>query len=291
LSSFSIRSFLCYGRDLLEKSGSETPLLDAEILLAKALGVERISLYTKALDNQLREICGYYLKLLKRRARGEPVAYIVGEKEFWSRTFVVNPACLIPRSETELLVEISIDFLRARGAGTPSILDLGTGSGCIAITLSLELPRMGISPRIVASDISLGALKVAKLNAVRLGASQEVLLISSDWATSFRSDTFDLVVSNPPYVGKAELETIQRDIRLYEPREALLGGDDGLRHICTIIEESQRVLRDGGALVMEMGEGQRKGIEDYLDSRGFWFESLEVMKDLSGKDRALFLIK
>jgi release factor glutamine methyltransferase len=201
--------------------GSTSARLDSELLCAQALGLRRLDLYLqfdRPLDEQelssIRE-------LVRRRGKGEPVAYITGQREFYGRGYAVTPDVLVPRPETETLVERAIATLRDRTTEGARVADLGTGSGCIAITLAAELPGI----EVIATDISAPALEVARSNAERLGVP--VTFAEGSWADGL-SGHFDLIVSNPPYVTTGELESVDRDVRDFEPHGALLGGDGGL---------------------------------------------------------------
>jgi release factor glutamine methyltransferase len=201
--------------------GSSSARLDSELLCAQALGLRRIDLYLqfdRPLDEQeltaIRE-------LIRRRGKGEPVAYITGTREFYGRSFHVTPDVLVPRPDTETLVQRSVAYLRDRPGAELRVADLGTGSGCIAITLGAEVPGM----RVLATDVSHAALEVARGNAGSL--SVEVEFVECSWADAL-DGTFDLIVSNPPYVTTDELAAVDRDVREFEPRGALLGGEDGL---------------------------------------------------------------
>jgi release factor glutamine methyltransferase len=200
--------------------GSSSARLDAELLCAQALGIGRLDLYLQ-FDRPLDEgELTAIRELVRRRGKGEPVAYITGTREFYGRAFTVTPDVLIPRPDTETIVERALTALRAATGGDVRVADLGTGSGCIAITLAAEVPDV----EMLATDISAAALDVARANAVRLDVS--VAFVESSWADSLQGHV-DLVVSNPPYVTSAELEAVDRDVRDFEPRGALLGGDDG----------------------------------------------------------------
>jgi release factor glutamine methyltransferase len=203
----------------LGEHGSSSARLDAELLCAQALGLGRLDLYLQ-FDRPLDESeLAAIRELVRRRGKGEPVAYITGTREFYGRVFTVTPDVLIPRPDTESIVERALAALRAATRGA-RVADLGTGSGCIAITLAAEVPDV----EMFATDTSAAALDVARANAVRLDVS--IAFVETSWADSLQGH-FDLVVSNPPYVTSAELETVDRDVRDFEPRGALLGGDDG----------------------------------------------------------------
>ncbi len=201
--------------------GSTTARLDAELLCAQALGVRRLDLYLQ-FDRPLAEHeLSAIRELVRRRGKGEPVAYITGTREFYGRSFTVNSDVLIPRPDTETIVERALVALRALDGRVARVADLGTGSGCIAITLAAEVPGTDV----VATDISAAAIEVARANAERLEVPATFVALS--WADAL-DGSFDLVVSNPPYVTTAELEDVDRDVRDFEPHGALLGGEDGL---------------------------------------------------------------
>ena len=205
----------------LGEHGSSSARLDSELLCAQALGLGRLDLYLQ-FDRPLDEHeLTAIRELVRRRGKGEPVAYITGSREFYGRSYMVTADVLVPRPETETLVERALTVLRARADGRTRVADLGTGSGCIAITLAAETPGI----EVVATDLSPAALEVARANAQRLDAA--VTFMECSWADSL-SGHFDLIVSNPPYVTTDELESVDRDVRDFEPHCALLGGDLGL---------------------------------------------------------------
>ncbi|MBV8528368.1 MAG: peptide chain release factor N(5)-glutamine methyltransferase [Candidatus Dormibacteraeota bacterium] len=211
--------------DYLAQHGSTSPRLDAELLLARALDVRRIDLYL-LYDRPLREPeLAATRELIRRRASGEPVAYITGVREFYNRAFAVTPAVLIPRPETETLVEVAVERLRARGHhAPPAVVDIGTGSGAIAVTVAAELPHL----HIFVTDVSPAAIEVAHINAARHGVEQRLTFVEGAWAAAHAQAQFDVVLSNPPYVTTEELAESSRDVRDFEPHLALDGGADGL---------------------------------------------------------------
>lgn len=201
--------------------GSSSARLDSELLCAQALGLGRLDLYLQ-FDRPLDEHeLTAIRELVRRRGKGEPVAYITGSREFFGRPFAVTPDVLVPRPETETLVERALAVLRVSPDGAARVADLGTGSGCIAITLAAQTPGIDV----LATDVSAAAIEVARANADRLDAA--VTFVECSWADAL-SGHFDLIVSNPPYVTTAELESVDRDVRDFEPHTALLGGDLGL---------------------------------------------------------------
>jgi release factor glutamine methyltransferase len=201
--------------------GSSSARLDSELLCAHALGLRRIDLYLQ-FDRPLDEDeLSSIRELIRRRGKGEPVAYITGTRDFYGRTFRVTPDVLVPRPDTETLVQQAVTYLRARPGAELRVADLGTGSGCIAITLAAEVSGMSV----IGTDVSTAALDIARENATSLGV--DVTFSECSWADALDGQ-FDLIVSNPPYVTTAELEGVDRDVRDFEPHAALLGGDDGL---------------------------------------------------------------
>ena len=252
---------------------SPTPELEAEILLAHVMKQPRS--YFRAWPEVVPppDVCRTFLDLLERRQAGEPVAYLVGTREFWSREFVVTPQVLIPRPDTELLVEKALERIPAR---TSTIADLGTGSGVIAITLALERPNS----QVIATDRSIQALKLARHNAKRLRAGN-VSFIHTSWMTPLTQHHFDVIVSNPPYIASGDPH-LKQEIR-FEPADALIGGHDGLEAIREIVTQSPCHLRPGGWLLLEHGYDQASHVGRLLAESGF--VSIECHHDLQGHPR------
>lgn len=250
----------------------DSPKLDAEVLLGFVLGQSRTYLYTwperelSATQQSLLE------ELVARRASGTPVAYLVGEREFWSLPLQVNEHTLIPRPETELLVEQALARLPRSGRA----LDLGTGTGAIALALVSERP----DAEIWAVDASLEALKVARANVERLGLP--VQLVHSDWFAQLSGQRFHLIVSNPPYIAEADPHLGQGDVR-FEPLTALASGRDGLTDIRQIVARAPAHLHPGGWLLFEHGYDQGAPVRELLTRAGF--SSVETVQDYGGNDR------
>lgn len=209
--------------------------------------------------------------LVARRSEGEPVAYLVGAREFYGRSFSLTPGVLIPRPETELLVDLGIAKLAGRTA--PTILDLGVGSGCVAITLALEIP----AARVTAADLSPQAISLARRNARELGASVDV--IESDWFSAVAEKDFELIVANPPYIAAEDPHLGQGDLR-FEPPQALSSGPDGLAAIRSIALQAKRYLAAGGWLLIEHGHDQAGAVAALLQEAGF--SGIEQHRDLAG---------
>ena len=264
--------------DYFQKAGVPNPRLDAELLLAHLLKCKRIDLYTRheALlrENHLADFKG----LIRRRVQREPLQYIVGETEFYGLKIKVTPEVLIPRPETELLVEEGIKL------NPKNILEIGTGSGCISVALAKHLP----DAKIIATDISKEALEIAAGNARQHEVSIE--WIAADIAPWKRfaaeGSQFDLIVSNPPYIATGEFPDLQPEVRDFEPRQALDGGSDGLRFIRQILTEASPFLNAHGSLLLEIGEDQGKLLEAMVGQQpALSFQGIK--KDLNGRVRLL----
>jgi release factor glutamine methyltransferase len=259
----------------LVASGVPTARLDAEVLLASACGMERTGLYACGRDAVVPERCrDRFLSLLARRRAREPLAYIVGHKEFWSLDFSVTPDVLIPRPETELLVELALQT-RAR-----YFCDLGTGSGCIAVALASESPQA----EIWALEVSPAALAVAQANARRHAVAGQVRFVETDLFVSVAGRRFDAVISNPPYVPAADMEDLQPELA-WEPRQALDGGAAGLDVIQRLLAAAPAHLVDGGYLFMEIGACQEPAVTALAKAAGF--AEISVHQDAAGLPRVL----
>ncbi len=265
--------------------GIEQPRADAEVLLAHVLQVERLQLYLRHDQPLTTAELARYRELVRRRALREPTQYLTGIQEFWSLAFEVNRAVLIPRPETEMLVERAAGYV---GKNAARVLDLGTGSGAIAVSLAHECP----SVLLTAVDKSWEALQVAKRNAARHGVQDRIAFVASDLFSAFNSRTpcWDLIVTNPPYIGEEEFPKLPPEIARHEPHGALCGrGREGLEIIEQILDEAPRYLKPGGRLLMEFGFNQSESLERYLLQRGFPRGSFRFLRDYSGILRVLDL--
>ena len=255
--------------------------IDAEVLARHALGWDRSTYLTRREEPLAPEAATPYETLIVRRERREPVAYITGRREFWNLEFIVSPAVLIPRPESEFIIEASLARLGDKSRAWV-IADVGTGSGCLAITLAHELP----AARVTATDISPVALGVARDNAVRLGVSDRVTFVQ----TSLLGDAlgpFDLIVANPPYVPLSHSTTLSPDVRDYEPSQALYGhGDDGLEEARALLAQAPSRLTPNGVLLMEFGFTQADAVRDALRQVP-GLEPIEILRDLQGHERTL----
>jgi len=222
---------------------------DALLLAMHALGWDRATLHARDTDPPPVGFATAYTRALDRRTRREPIAYITGGQEFWNRTFAVSPAVLIPRPETELIIEEAMSMVFA------TVADIGTGSGCLAVTLAAEFPRA----RVIATDISPAALAVARANAARHGVIERVEFRETRYLDGI-AGPFDLIVSNPPYVTDGEYENLAPEVRHAEPRSALTAGADGLDDIRQVLQCAGSLLAPGGRLLMEMGHQQAAAV-------------------------------
>ena len=269
----TIQTALQQGTKLLEDDSISAPRLTAEVLLAHALGRERTYLYAHS-DEELTELGWiHYGRYLHERLKGKPTQYITGRQEFYGREFRVTPDVLIPRPETEHLVEACLKRIRPGDR----VLDVGAGSGAIAVTLALETRA-----KVYATDISRAALRVADENARRLGAT--VGFVACDLGGCFRDASFDIMASNPPYVPAADRASLQREVRDYEPEVALYGGPTGLEIYERLVVEARRLLRPGGWLLVELGYNSLEPVRGMFGAE--WSE-ISVQHDLAGLPRVL----
>ena len=270
----------------LAQAGVENPRLDAELLLAQAAGVTRASLFAGsiALDEETQR---RFEALIGRRAGREPLAYITGHKEFYSLEFEVSPAVLVPRPETETIVDLALKFISGRA--NCRLLDIGAGCGTIALAVASNAREV----RVVATDISADALAIEYCNAIRLELESRARFVHADcWDACDGGDPlgrFDIVVSNPPYVCDSEIARLEPEIRNFEPRIALDGGPDGLNFYRRIAAGLRDHLVDSGAVILEVGEGQAEAVGEMLQAAGC--VELGVSNDLRGIPRAVHAIR
>ena len=254
----------------------DVAIRESELVLSHVLGRDRAWLYAHADDPLPAAEAVRFHSLLVRRAAGEPLAYIFGRREFWSLDLTVTPDVLIPRPETELLIELALR--RISQSAHVDIADLGTGSGAIALALARERPRASV----LATDSSAAALTVARGNAERLDI-RNIEFLQSDWCAALGKRKFDLIASNPPYIAEADVHLLRGDLR-FEPRAALASGSDGLDAICAIVRDAPMYLKPGGWLLFEHGSDQATAVRELLEKSGF----VEVFtaRDLERRERA-----
>ena len=275
---WTIGAVLKWAADDFRARGIESPRLDAEVLLAHALACSRTQLIIDMMRPLATEELSRFRELVKRRRHREPVAYLRGEREFYGRTFRVDARVLVPRPDTETLIDVALGRTRHLSMSA-RVLDLCTGSGCVAVTLALTRP----TTQVTATDISEPALALAPENALRLGAPL-VAFARADLFGALRGP-FDLITANPPYIASAEVETLAPDVRQFEPRVALDGGEDGLVLVRRILEDAPARLAKGGVLAMEIGAGQADAVAALFVARGF--EELERARDLARIERVV----
>ncbi len=264
-----------------ESKGIDTARLDAELLLAHALGCRRIDLYARYDQVPDGEPLSTFRDLVRQRGRRVPAKYLTGETEFLSLALAVGPAVLIPRPETEVLVERLLAIVP--DGGQPRVADLGTGSGAIAIAVARERP----GARVVATDVSAAALAVARGNAARHGVGDRVELRAGRWFEALEPGAaFDVIASNPPYVATADVERAMPEVRDHEPRAALDGGADGLDALRLLVAGSPEWLAAGGWLVVEVGAGQAEPVAGLARQAGD-YEAIEIAPDFAGIDRVV----
>jgi release factor glutamine methyltransferase len=303
-SPLDIRSALKLGIARLRAEGVPSDTLAAELLLLHATNRSRTSLYSHPEDALSDSEAELYLALIERRAAGVPTQHLTGKQEFWGLPLEVTPEVLIPRPETEHVIEVALDRLaladlRRKGAQNMSgegllVADIGTGSGCLALALAKELPQATI----YAVDISEAALAVARRNASRLGFLSRIHCVPSNLFSAFRAGApgalpaaaagglrFDLVVSNPPYIGRREAAHLPREVREHEPQLALYGGEEGYELYAGLVSESAAHLKPGGILVLELGHDSLPAVEPLFDSPAW--AGVGITADLAGIPRVL----
>lgn len=281
--TISIAEAILQGSNKLRKAGVPDARREAGSLLAFLIDKDRTYILSHAEDSISDEQAGLFQEFIEARSQGEPAQYIIGRQDFYGLEFEVTPAVLIPRPETELLIETALKLVSHENA--ISICDVGTGSGCIAITLLKQLPLA----RALALDVSSPALEISKRNAARHLVSDRIEFLLSDCFGALDQQQFDLIVSNPPYVAEKAVPTLQREVRDFEPRVALTAGADGLDVIRRLLKEATNFLMPSGHLLFEIGFDQHVAVEELIDS-SIW-ELLDIHQDLQGIPRTVALQK
>jgi release factor glutamine methyltransferase len=263
-----------------------SPRMNAELLLMFALGCDRAYLYAHPeRDLSADEITRYQFSL-SERGRGVPAQYITGHQEFWGMDFIVTPAVLIPRPETEHVVETVLELVKGYKTSNPRhpfsalrLVDVGTGSGCIAVALAKELPQA----EVYATDISASALEIARTNGTRHQLEQRIHFLEANLLTGFAENYFDFIVSNPPYVSESEEDEVQLEVRKFEPRNAVFAGPSGLEIITRLIPQAHIALKPGGWLVMEISGTIVDGVKRLMNGWG----EMRIINDLQGIPRVV----
>ena len=286
MQTWTIQKLLKWVTEYLTSKGIDSPRLSAELLLSHVLGLKRIELYTKFDKPVAKQQLDRLHDLVERAGQNKPIAYLVGKTEFYSLELNVTPDCMIPRPETELLVERAIEFLRTRRTGTQFVCDLCTGSGCIAVAIAKNYP----DARIIATDICDANLAVTAGNVEKYQLKNRITLLHGDLFDPIISgldvNEFDLIVCNPPYVSTAEYEKLDRNVKDYEPKIALFAGVDGLDIYRRIIEKADRFLKSGAALMLEIGYAQGPAVKELLEQTGA-FAEIRIEKDYHKNDRVV----
>jgi release factor glutamine methyltransferase len=273
---WTIGRLLQWTADFLKKHGSETALLDTQLLLAEAMGCKKIDLYARFEEEPSESVRTRFRELVKRRSEGEPVAYLVGRKEFYSLDFRVTPDVLIPRPETEHLVVALLDLAKPKVLPR-SIADVGTGSGIIAVCAAKNLP----AAKVTAIDISPAAIAIARENAEKHGVASRIEFLESDLLAAVPVEQkFDIIASNPPYVADAELENTRPDVKHYEPNVALVAGPAGTEVIERLVPQASDRLNAGGYLLMEISPMIDEKVRVIVQNHG-GFELSPTIKDLA----------
>ena len=266
----------------LKKSKVESALLDSEILMSKAIEKNReyIALNSnKELDKKYYE---YYKELISNRIKGKPIAYIIGKKQFWNYEFDLNDKVLIPRPDTELIVEQVLNIYKNKS--NINLLEIGIGSGCIILSI-LKEKKYFLGKGI---DLSKECLKICNINAKKLNVSNRLKLFKTD-VDNFKIGKYDLIISNPPYINKLDLKNLGKDIINFEPKLALDGGIDGLSEIRKVINKSSELIKKNGKLILEIAFDQKKRVSELLINKGFYIN--KVLKDLANNDRCIISTK
>lgn len=274
----NIKSALTEAASRFQARGIDSPALDAQVLLSHVTGLDRIHFYAHPEETLSESDEAAFFGLVARRENREPVAYLTGEKEFYGLSFRVRPGILVPRPDTEVLVERGLEYLETLEKSWPDVLDLCSGSGCIGLSVAKNHPV-----RLTLSDLSEIAVQTGRENAERLDIPARIL--HGDLFSAVpEGERFDLILSNPPYIPEADIEELEPEISVYEPRCALSGGASGYEIYEHLIQKAQDYLNPGGMLLMEFGDGQQDRIREMLDENGF--HDGFTLCDLSGSPRA-----
>lgn len=277
-TAWTIRALMEWTEKHFQQKGFESPRLEAQLLLAHALECRRVELYTRWDEVIQEDRRSRFRELVQRRLEGCPAMYLVGRREFYTLDFEVTPAVLIPRPETELLVTEALK--KIRDISEPRVLDVGTGSGCIAVAIA----HRSRNAQVTAIDVSAEALAVARRNAERHGVAERIQFSPSDLFGGLAENAeFDVIASNPPYVSRDEFERLAEHVQNFEPKLALDGGDDGFAVYDRLIPGARKHLRAGGWLLLEIGASQEAGIRERLEKSGYLIERFQ--RDDSGLPR------
>ena len=278
----NIQSAISFGTNILKREFIQTAQLDSEILMAKVIGEDRKYILLNNQKNLTNKNLKYFKKLIKERSLRKPIAYLTNKKFFWNYEFFVTDDTLIPRPDTELIIEQVLKITKFKNK--IKILDIGVGSGCILLSILKEKKNFlgtGI-------DISNNCLKISKINATNLKISNRVKFYKSD-VDKFDQGKYDVIVSNPPYINKYSFKYLERDVVSFEPKLALEGGLDGLSEIRKVIDKSSELIKNKGKFILEIGFDQKNKVVNLLKEKGFYINS--ILKDLAKNDRCIVSTK
>ena len=270
------------GQTILKQKKIKTAELDCQILMSKALNKDKKYLVLNFQDQISRQSFDYFKILINQRANGKPIAYLIKKKEFWKNEFVVNEDVLIPRPDTEVLIEEVLELTKNKNK--LNLLDVGIGSGCILLSILDEKKNFygtGI-------DISTKSLNICNINTHKLGLINRVKLLKSD-IDNFNYGKYDLIISNPPYIEKNKLKCLEKDVIGFEPKKALDGGINGLSELRKVINKSSDLIKKNGFLILEIGSNQKNSVKRILNKKGFYIK--KVIKDLANNDRCIVSVK
>ena len=266
----------------LKKNDIKSALLDSELLLSKAINKSREFIILNSKHNINEKDYLYFKDLINERSKGKPIAHLTGRKFFWKYEFKINDKVLIPRPDTEIIVEQVLSLYKKKNK--INFLDIGFGSGCILLSILKERKDF----KATGVDISNHALNICNINAYKLGVKNRVRLFKSD-IDKFSKGKYDLIISNPPYIKKLELRYLEKDVISFEPKLALDGGLDGISEIRKIVKKSSELIKNGGRLILEIAFNQKKEVKKLLRNNGFYINS--VIKDLAKNDRCIISTK
>ncbi len=278
----NIQSALKKGQLILRSKNIKTAELDSQILMSKAINKEKLFLILNYDEKISKKSLNDFNTLIDKRANGEPIAYLTNKKYFWNYEFIVNKDVLIPRPDTEVLVEKVLEL--AKNKNRLNVLDIGIGSGCILLSILMEKKNFygtGV-------DISSKSLNICKINSHKLGLINRVKLFKSD-IDNFNHGKYDLIISNPPYIKKYDLKCLEKDIVDFEPKRALDGGISGLSEIRKVIDKSSELIKKKGFLILEIGFDQKRNVKKILNDKGFYIK--EIVKDLASNVRCIISVK
>ena len=270
------------GSSILKKNGIKTSRLDSEILMSKAINKDRVFMILNSNQNLEKKSLNCFFDLIKKRSIGTPVSYLTGKKNFWNNEFKINENVLIPRPDTELIIQEALKLTKNKNK--LRVLDIGTGSGCLILTILKEKKNFSG----IGIDISKKCLNLAKINRDNFALGNRVKFLKSD-IDNFNYGKYDLIISNPPYIRKTDLKYLERDVINFEPLIALNGGIDGLSEIRKVIYRSFKLLKSNGKLILEIGFNKKNDVKKLLKKKGFYIN--EVVKDLAKNNRCIISTK